>query len=340
MVSRVSSTGGNLQNMLNMQRNKANFELLSYRISSGKKFEHLRDYGINVPRIINLRNEMASSDSYIRSIDLSKTFIDSYQSSLKRMAEIAKKLIASADTLTMSGDSWPSTNNTMANNMLLETESELSLEIGGRFIYAGSNYKTSPVGDLRLLNTYATSEIGIPNIIQTTDTIPQMIHSSGPPILTQSYHSGFNGANTIDVNAFKEASININNGQSIKYGISATNEAFQNLIEGIMRFKSATKNGLTLTERTNFVNEAKKLAHKARLQIRELQATNAITGETMNNTKKAHKSFIHVSISALNGIEKDDAAVSAARISTLQIQIQSSYAVIAKRHKLSLINFL
>ena len=157
MVSRVSTAGSIVQNLLNMQQNAANFDLLSYRIATGKTFQQLRDYGTDATRLVDLRQEVASRDAYIRSINMTSVFMNAYDTSLDRLADITQDLLDAADPLSTQGANWTADNEILANNMLLDAESNLNIEIGGRYLYAGTNYTTAPVNNLRNLDIYPTT---------------------------------------------------------------------------------------------------------------------------------------------------------------------------------------
>ena len=339
MVSRVSTAGSTVQNILNLQRNQENFDLLSYRIATGKNFQELRDYGTDATRLVDLRQEISSRDAYVRSITMTEIFLSAYDSSLERMAGITQDLLDAADPLSTNDANWGPNNTTLADNMLLETEANLNLEVGGRFLYSGTNYTTAPVNNLRNLNLYALTEIGTPDVIETSNQIPEIVYDSAGPSY-QSYHSSFAGTGTLDANAWQVAQLTISDGQTADYGITATHQAFQNLVDGLMRFKTAAQPGLTEVERKDLLAEARTLANSARDQIRQLQSSNGVITTVMNNAKSMHVSFIDISITALNGIEVADTAEAATRLSILQTQIQASYSTIAKRQQLSLVNFL
>lgn len=339
MVTRVSTAGSIVQNMLNMQRNQQNFDLLSYRIATGKNFQQLRDYGTDATRLVDLRQEIASRDAYTRTIDMTSIFLSAYDTSLERLVGITQDLLDAADPLSTQDANWGADNLVLADNMLLEAESNLNLEVGGRFLYSGSNYTTAPINNLRNLSVYALTEIGTANAIESANQIPEMIFDSAGPSY-QSYHSSFTGTGTLDANAWQEAKLTISDGQTIGYGITATDEGFQNLIDGLMRFKTATQTGVTEAERKSLLAEARSLANTARDQIRQLQSSNGVITNVMGNARDLHVSFIDISITAMNGIEVSDTADAATRLSILQTQMQASFTVIAKRQQLSLVNFL
>lgn len=339
MVSRVSTAGSIVQNLLNLRNNAANFDLLSYRIATGKNFQQLRDYGTDATRLVDLRQEIASRDAYVRSITMTSVFTNAYDASLDRLADITQDLLDAADPLSTQDTNWTADSEILANNMLLDAEANLNVEIGGRYLFAGSNYTVAPVNNLRNLNIYPVAEIGTADTIESFNQVPEMTYDATGP-LYQSYHSSFAGTGTLDSNAWEVASLTISDGQTVDYGITATDEAFQLLVDGLMRFKSATATGLTEDERKGFLAEARNLANTARDSIRQLQSANGIATETMTNAQALHGSFIDISLTAMNGIEVADTAEAATRLSILQTQMQASYSVIAKRQQLSLVNFL
>ena len=70
MVARVSTAGSLIQNLFALKNNQSTFDLLSFRVATGKKFQELRDYGNDGTRIVDLKQEIASRDAYIRSTEI------------------------------------------------------------------------------------------------------------------------------------------------------------------------------------------------------------------------------------------------------------------------------
>lgn len=341
MVDRVSNVGSLLQDLAQIQQNKTRMQELQYRLSTGKKFQELKDYGTDATRLVDLKTEIDSRDSYTRSIELTESITKSYDNVLERLVETASEVVKSTQPQDPTDSEYRANTEVIADNLLLEIEANLNIRIGDRYIFAGTNYGTPPVEDMRNLALYDASDIGTPNAVETSPNVPEFTVQSGGANITQSYHASFTGAGSTDANAHTETEVTISDNQRAKYGITATDPAFQKLIDSVMRMKSAAaQGGLTRDERESLLGEARSAAEDARVELRQLQSRNGTVIDQMNRTKDLHASFSNISENTLGELENASTEEAAVQLSTLQSQIQSSFSIIARRSQLSLTNFL
>jgi flagellin-like hook-associated protein FlgL len=342
MVDRISNAGSLLKDLGLLQSNRTALDQLQLRLATGKKHEQLKLYGNDAPRIVDLRNQIDSRQAYIRSINLTEGITLSYDAVLDRLAEVASEVVNSATPLAPDDPNFLTDTTVVAENLMLEIEANLNLRIGDRFIFAGTNFTTSPVNDLRNLALYNATDIGVANANETANTVPEFQVDSGGAGTDQSYHTSFTTSPTVDADAWRETALTVNDRQSLSYGITATNPAFQDLIEAVVRMKSAVdpNNGFTRAERNSMLGEARSAAEEAQVSLRQMQSTNGAIINQFERTKAQHENFIAISQNALEGIEGVDTAETAVQISALQTQIQASFTTIARRSQLSLVNFL
>ncbi|MDX1737646.1 MAG: flagellin [Alphaproteobacteria bacterium] len=342
MVERISTTGGLIFTRNQIQANNAKYEELQYQIATGRKYDQLKDYGTSATRILDLSNEIAAREAYKRSIDLTELTANAYDTTLERMVDILDDLVNAAEPISVDDTNWASDNQILGNNLLLDFQTNINMEIGGRYIFGGTNFTTPPVKDLRSLSTYTTNDLPptAVNTIETASQLPQHLIDSGGTNTIESYMTNFSGTGTIDFKAWEKVEVTVAPNQTIEYGIVATDQAFQNAVEALLRFKSATQSGLTTDQRNEFLNQARSLADSTRSELRHLQAGNGIFLTEIKNAKELHESFITISEIALDKITVADSAQAATEMSALQTMIQASYQVISKRSQLSLINYI
>lgn len=340
MVQFVSSIGTLISNQNQIRQNQEDFNLLSFRVSTGKKFQDLKDYGSNAVKVVDLRQDVTSRESYIKSIELTEIITGAYDKALESLIGDMQDLLDAADPLSTQDPNWAADNAVVADNLMLNMEANLNLELGGRFLFAGTNYTSAPVKDLRQLSLYTTNDLGVANTIETANTVPEHTVDTGGTNTIESYHTSFVSTGTVDAQAWDEVGISVSNTQTLTYGITATAPAFQNAVEALLRFKSATQSGLTEDQRKEFLAEARTAADTARTQMRQLQTQNGVLINELKDTKDLHTSFINNSQIALDGLTNVDPAAAATELSALQTLIQSSYAAISRQSQLSLVNFL
>ena len=340
MAISTSTIGSQILNQNILRSNQESFNTLQFRLATGTKFLDLKDYGTDTARIVDLRQEIEARDSYNRAINLADLVTQSYDTALEAMTNTMQELLNAADPLSTQGTNWAADNQVIADNLLLEIQTNLNIEIGGRFIFAAANYTSEPVVETRNLSLYNTTDIGVANTIETANTVPQHVVDSGGAATTESYHTSFAGANTIDENAWETLTVTIADNQTVDYGISATHQAFQYAMEALLRFKSATQTGLTEAERRSFLTESRAAADTARTQLRQLQSENGVAMNQFSNAKDLHEAFNNVSQIALDDLTVADTATAATEMSALQAQMQASFATISRQASLSLVNFL
>ncbi|WP_259783138.1 flagellin [Aestuariispira ectoiniformans] len=342
MVQFVSTVGTLISNQNRIRQNQEDFNLLTYRVSTGKKFQELKDYGANAVKVVDLRQDVTSRESYVRSIELTEIVTGAYNTALEGIIDGMQDLIDAADPLSTQDPNWAADNAVIADNLMLNLEANLNLDIGGRYLFAGTNYNSAPVKDLRQLSLYTTNDLPptAGNTIEGANQIPQHTVDAGGTNTVESYHNSFTASGTIDANAWKQVEISVSDHQTITYGITATDDAFQNTVEALLRFKSATQSGLTEDQRKQFLSDARTIADTARTQLRQLQTTNGVVINELQDTKDLHTNFINNSQINLDGLTNVDPAAAATELSALQTLIQSSYAAISRQSQLSLVNFL
>lgn len=338
MVSRVSTQGILAADLFLIQQQNKNFDLLNFRVATGKQFRELKAFGNRAPQILDLQNEIASRDGYIRSIELAQVNLRSYEVTLDRLIEVANDLVKAAAPLSADEPTFTTTAETTAENLLVEIEANLNIEIGERFLFAGSRFDTAPVVELSGLPVYTANDIGVANAVETANNIPTYVVDAGGANTAVSYHS--QGPNTVDARSYESVSLTIADNISVNYGLTANEEAFQNLIEANIRFRSSAQAGLTTAQRESFLAEAEVLALNARDQLRQLQSINGLNQARLTQQIDAHNSFISISQIALDDIVLADDATAAAELASLSSQIQASFTTISRRNQLSLVNFL
>ena len=93
MVARVSTAGSLIQNLATLKGNQSTFDLLSFRIATGKQFQELRDYGNDATRIVDLNQEIKSREAYIRSTEIVEITAQAYDTTLNALAEMTQDLL-------------------------------------------------------------------------------------------------------------------------------------------------------------------------------------------------------------------------------------------------------
>ena len=265
MVTRVSTFGSLQADLALIRRQNLNFDRLNFQVATGEKFQELKNYGTQAPRILDLQSEIDRRTGYVNAIGLAELNLKSYDATLERLSDIVDDIIKASEPLSTQDPNFTTNTQTLSTNLLIEVEANLNLEIGDRFLFAGTRFDTAPVIDLRSLPVYTTNDLGVANTIETANDIPTFIVDSGGANTAVSYHT--QGANTQDARSYQQVSLTVADDATLTYGITAADPAFQNLIESITRLRSSAQAGLTEAEREQFLAEASTAAQTARDQL-------------------------------------------------------------------------
>lgn len=352
-IDRISTSGLLTQTLADVQRNQSRFVELQFQVATGFRFQALADYGNDITRIVDLRSQVSSREGYLRSIDIASTTASAYNELLDRFADIATDLIKASDPTVVADPNWASDTLVVVENLMLELQNGLNTRIGDRYIFAGARFESEPVRDLRNLENYTVNDIGRANAAEAANDVPLILYNdaAAPPAAAnpQNQQSYMNvgpapgsavAAVPADQFIWTRSQLTIDTTQVLTFGITATDSTFQGLVDGLLRLRSATQAGLTTEQRTSFVNEAEVLAENALNGVRQLQSTNGVVLNEFNNTAERHRSFINILEGSLVDLTQVDPAEAATQLSALSNQIQASYAAIARRDELSLVNFL
>ena len=180
-ISSHSNISQVLQDIAMVNKNARNFDILSKQLSTGRRYESLRDYGTFVSKIINMQSVVSTRESYIRAIDLVSFNIEAYQETLGEIDNITRQAFKAAgeappDPKDQSGlVSWRNNVANTADLLLRQLEAVLNTNIGGKYVFSGNQYQSPALKDLTTLQTFAASDIVNPRIhqYQTLNNMPQ-----------------------------------------------------------------------------------------------------------------------------------------------------------------------
>jgi flagellin-like hook-associated protein FlgL len=167
-MTTVSNIGLQLLLTGNLQSEQSTLGILNEELASNKKFDNLTNYvPTDALNLINYQNVITQKRSYLGSIQTVQSRLTAYDATMTDMENIAGQ----AGALASSSQNFNATTATQiqaqVKNYLLQVSNDLNQQIGGRYIYAGTRYTTSPVtSDLNILT-------GAPQtIITNSQTLP------------------------------------------------------------------------------------------------------------------------------------------------------------------------
>jgi flagellin-like hook-associated protein FlgL len=318
-MANVSTLSILSQSVLQIKNVQSQLAVFSSQLASGKKSDDLGYYSIgDSARILDLRSLSTKKESFINSIKSIEPQLDIYDSTFERLEDIANDALSLANRSTDLSQVPSTASDQQFDAMLEQFEYYLNQKLGTSFIFGGARFGVQPVGDIN----------GLP--VPPVETAP--VTSPTLP----SYDSQAPGS---DATSYTEASVRVDDGFSVTYGISSNDEAFQNLILGVRWAYAATQAPDQATFDTRIAT-ARTLIATAGTQLRALHADVAGDISQLQSTKNLHEIFIANAKGQIQDIQAADTAELATKISFAQTQLQASYSVTGRLAQLSLVNYL
>lgn len=407
-MSIISTSSLSVVQLLTSQIQAQNTTLsqLSTQLATGKQYTDLTDYApTDALNLVNLQNTATQKEAYISVIKTVQARVSGYDTTMTDMESI----VAQAQSLAAGNATYnASTANNigiMAGNFLKSVGIDLNTQIGGRYIYAGSRYNTSPVSpnlstmtqapsstiysDNQTLPVYdsgnmtltiatpantitvggtvnagvtpQTATISINGTAHTytlssSDTTPtqaaadlalQMSAFTGLSITASNGVITVPGGNTIDsanstttdTRAYATDSATIDAGNSLNYGVSSDNPAFQQIIAGLRFMQAAGTSGNAAAYQSD-ISQASTLLAAGLTALQTVHSSTAYNSNVLTNELTTQNNAITSLSTQVGGIQQVDIAQVSAEITALETQLQASYSVTGSIEKMSIVQYL
>jgi flagellar hook-associated protein 3 FlgL len=162
--------------------------------------------------------------------------------------------------------------------------------------------------------------------------------TSTPAVDLTSFETGTNSLSTADTSYYEGdnelASVRVSGSQSVTYGITANNPAF----EEVMRVLKYVANTPSLT--TSDINNALSVVDSAVDDVATVQAKVSSAAAQINTAQSAQSEFMSYAEGLGTDLTSVDVAAITAQLSTYQAQLTASYTAISKVQSLNLASYL
>ena len=269
--------------------------------SSGLQSEDFGGYGSGAGRVINLQVSVTRAQSYIDASTLADNKVQAMYSAVGSVTDIITQLRTQLSAATVGSSTATASVINYSQQALSQMQGLLNTQYDGEYVFSGARTDTAPAD----LSSFATGT----GSLTTADT---------------SYYKGDS----------EIASVRVSDSQSVSYGVTADNPAF----EQVMRLLKFVGNSTTLS--SSDVTQALDLANSALDATSTVQAklsTDAAQIETASSNQSDYQSFAKTLSTDLTSV---DVAAVTAQISTYQAQLTASYSAISKIQSLNLASYL
>lgn len=301
VITRVSTfTFSNRLNSDNLRIQQAASEV-QLQLSSGKKSRSLKGVSEDVQRLLNTESDLAriSTQNIVGATAQSR--INQMFSSMGSMLDLANNF---AQTLAqnLSGNlSTPADLQLIAQNSEQALAALLNVNVGGRYLFAGSQIDIPPV-DL---------------------TDPSYTPAIPPSTANTGYYQGDNMTQNVTVA----------DGYTLDYGVTADDIGFERLLRAMNLAANNSTNQAAVTEALDLLNQA--------VDDIALQRTNVSSKATLIETRiQTNQDEASLLQDIISTIEDTDLAEASILLTQYQTQLEASYATTARILTLNLHDYI
>ncbi|WP_166305348.1 flagellin [Bradyrhizobium sp. 2S1] len=299
MMMRVATFAQSEQMITSALRVQAVMANEQVQESSGLQSEDFGGYGPGAGRVINLQVSVTRAQSYIDASNLADNKVQAMYSAVGSVTDIITQLRTQLSAATTGSSTATASVINYAQQAISQMQGLLNTQYDGEYVFSGARTDTAPAD----LSTFDTGSL------TTSDT---------------SYYKGDS----------EIASVRVSDSQSISYGVTADNPAF----EQVMRLLKYVGNSTTLS--SSDISQALDLASNALDATSTVQAklsTAASQIETASTNQSDYQNFAKTLSTNLTSV---DVAAVTAQLSTYQAQLTASYSAISKIQSMNLASYL
>lgn len=321
-------------------------DLLTQQSSSGKVSDSYAGLGAGAGVSLDLRPQLAHAAAWTDNITAASGRMQTAQTVLQQLTQIASSFAAGLDTVTASGD--VDTLAAQARDALKQVAGLLNTTDGDVYVFAGQDSATAPVpsGDAILSTPFFTQiQSAVAGLASSTaqNTIDATLQAAAnfPPYAAS-------------VSAAPPPVVNIGNGQFVVTGVvagavsgttqtsgSTTGSYTTDLMRALATIGSLSNAQIGLgSEFVGLIDDT-----RASLQgvVAAISSDSAMLGNHQNVLSDASSQLAGMTkalTSQVSSVEDVDMAAVATQLSQAQTQLQASYQVIAGMKQFSLVNYL
>lgn len=336
-------------------------------------------------RVQQFRQTSVEATIYIRAVESAQYRTDLYSKSLDGLNTIAKDIKSEIIKTQSLGAAAYSAQLGIVTGALTRIQSILNQTDGQRFLFGGTSFNTAPVQPLSSLDpsppsampVYATytgqpgegppRDVGnvYANAVQTSSSLPTtaIFRSDSATSQTTDVAPGYiNPAlrgqlvNASGESIANKPSVFIDDQLNLKYGITASEGGFQNLINGLRNYKIALGAAINanatvvpparpqdisaIPAAVPFLAQATVQINRALLDISSLEGINGGHQAQLKQIGAKHEDVVTIANTGATAIQSVDGEVAATRSKAIQTSLEASYITTRQILDLSLVKFL
>jgi flagellar hook-associated protein 3 FlgL len=278
---------------------------LSTQVSTGLVSQSFAGIAPQAGTLVDLTTQASQEQSYLSSNTVVGTRMQLMSNALSDIENLVSQFSEGFTSSAFSSGNGISVQQE-AKELLTEVGDDLNTQDGSSYVFSGAQTDTPAFNPNNLPN---------PGNLATADT------------------AYYGGDDTI-----QQATIN---GQdTISYGITADNPAFEQIIRALNFIANAPPFSQNNPQDAANVQAASQLLTNGLAQLQTLQGTLGLQQNQVSHTNTTLQSTLSLAQQSISNLENVDPATAISELNQLQTQLQASYQTVALLQQVSLVNYL
>ncbi|MBK8176278.1 MAG: hypothetical protein IPK66_13745 [Rhodospirillales bacterium] len=306
----------------------ADIQRLEQQVATGQKANSFSDLGTQAGINIALHNEANTINTYMENNKIHAVRLSAMDQAMTTIRDAAEAVKNQAYAMTSTDTERNALINT-AKSAFNSVLNALQTAVGGRALFSGDATSTSPMVSTQYTDVQANiSGLANPLDASAVETEIQTFYAT-----SSNFYQGGNAIPPTPIDQY----------QKIDYGILASDQSFQNILQGLATMALTPEpNGVDTTDAqyTTVIRNAAALLTSGVGQANALISANGTNQALVDSTTTHHETTLAMLQSQINDIEQTDVAQAASQLSLLRTQLEATYSMTAQINQLSLVNYI
>lgn len=291
--------------LFNANRTQSRMQDTTIQISSGRQSQDYAGIAEQSRRVVSLENMHRRSENFVQQIDLVSARLTTMESGISQLQTIASELKTLLVNATNGENAGDLALDDRGRTMLDQFSGLLNKQEDGRYLFAGGSSNRAPVD------------------VSSFDPTAAGYDPNDPTPANSGYYVGDS----------LQQSVRIDEDETLAYGITADDPAFEALGRAIYLTRHSNGDKAQLEQALQAVEDAVNRLPDVRSQVGADQIA-------LESAKGRHNELMNHVEQSIDDLQNVDIAAAMTRFSADQVMLEASFSVTAKLGRISLVNFL
>src|ERR1700733_2313505 len=340
MVGGISTLGSMLQNSWQIQSMETQMNQIPPEIASGRKTDPLGPLGGNAALLYQLHAQSDQQTALQTTVTNALGRLDATQTALSAVGTAVQSIVNDALTPDSSNGQGQSVLANEAQNSMAQVISQLNTQYEGSSLFAGDNTNTAPM--------QAADAAGGP-LATVNSVLAAAVRAKGGPLTASVFNDtnsnpalNYTGSFYTAPDDGRPTTVLIGATQTLQYNVNGKQQGFRDLMQGLsmLTMLGAPSSQLDDSAKAALQTQASSLIGQAQNELTTQQGLLGVTQATLQNVADQQQAAANATQNQILGFEQADTTADATTLSTLQTQLQATYAITAEISQLTLTHYL